>query len=205
MRQWFFLVVLSLVSNVHAAVFNVVDQQGNPLPDAVVELHYTPAVTAPPHPAEMAQKGLMFVPYVLAIPSGTYVDFPNGDKTRHHVYSFSEAKVFELKLYAGKPEQPILFDKPGIIVLGCNIHDHMQAYVYVGTSPFLGVTDAQGQVEISGLPATANYRLKLWHPWQSAEVPELDIAGGSVPPSLVISVQNQQKPKPPKRGFGQSY
>ena len=79
------------------------------------------------------------------------------------MYSFSPAKTFELKLYLGKPAKPVVFDKPGIVVMGCNIHDHMVAYVMVANTPWLGVSDAQGRVRLSGLPA-GDYRLEYWHP-----------------------------------------
>lgn len=182
----------------------VVDQQGKPLADAVVELigAASDKTTAPK--GTMTQQGLMFVPFVLAVQAGTAVEFPNLDKTRHHVYSFSETKVFELKLYAGKPEKPVLFDKPGIVVLGCNIHDHMQAFVYVGTSPFLAVTNAQGQAQFAAVPA-GTVTVRLWHPWQQQSQPEQQLVVKDSMAALVIPITAQEKPKPPKRGFGQSY
>lgn len=182
----------------------VVDQQGKPLADAVVELIGSAADSTQAPKGTMTQQGLMFVPFVLAVQAGTAVEFPNLDKTRHHVYSFSEAKVFELKLYAGKPEKPVLFDKPGIVVLGCNIHDHMQAFVYVGTSPYLAVSDEQGQVTFAKAPAGI-VKVRVWHPWQQAALPEQQLELQDKMAALVLPITAQEKPKPPKRGFGQSY
>lgn len=204
---WHFLIGCCLLLGPRALAvtsIQVVDQQGKPLADAVVELigAASDQTTAPK--GTMTQQGLMFVPFVLAVQAGTAVEFPNLDKTRHHVYSFSETKVFELKLYAGKPEKPVLFDKPGIVVLGCNIHDHMQAFVYVGTSPFLAVTNAQGQAQFAAVPA-GTVTVRLWHPWQQQSQPEQQLVVKDSMAALVIPITAQEKPKPPKRGFGQSY
>lgn len=196
--------VMAISGQALAASIHVVDQTGAPLEDAVIELISHDTTSIPATSGTMTQQGLLFVPYVLAVKAGTAVEFPNKDKTRHHVYSFSEAKVFELKLYAGKPEQPVVFDKPGIVVLGCNIHDHMQAYVYVGTSPLLAVTNAQGKAEFSELP-NGTARLKVWHPWQAQAITDQDVNLSALPATLTVPITPSEKPKPPKRGFGQSY
>ena len=104
-----------------------------------------------------------FVPYVLPILVGTAVNFPNKDNIRHHVYSFSPAKIFELPLYTGIPATPIVFDKPGAVVLGCNIHDWMISYVYVSESPYFAKTEANGKATLFDLPP-GNYTLRVWHP-----------------------------------------
>ncbi len=98
---------------------------------------------------------------VTAVPVGTAVSFPNRDTVRHHVYSFSPAKTFELKLYIGTPAAPVVFDKPGVVVMGCNIHDAMVAYVAVFDAPWVGVSDAAGVVRIDALPA-GDYQLEYW-------------------------------------------
>ncbi len=198
------IALVATLGQVQAATILVVDQTGGPLEDAVVELVSPNASSLTPTTGTMTQQGLLFVPYVLAVKAGTAVEFPNKDKTRHHVYSFSESKVFELKLYAGKPEKPVVFDKPGIVVLGCNIHDHMQAYVYVGTSALLAVTNAQGQAEFSKLPS-GNATLKVWHPWQSSPIAEQQVNLSALPTTLTLPITPAEKPKAPKRGFGQSY
>jgi len=104
-----------------------------------------------------------FVPYVLPVRVGTTVNFPNKDNIRHHVYSFSRAKTFELPLYIGSSAAPVLFDKPGPVVLGCNIHDWMIAYVYVSESPYFAKTGANGKASLTELPA-GDYLVRTWHP-----------------------------------------
>jgi plastocyanin len=188
-----------------AVEVKVTDQQGQPLEDAVVELLNPENLQFSQKKAEVKQQDLTFIPFVSAYQIGTAVDFPNMDKTRHHVYSFSPAKVFELKLYANKPEAPVVFDQAGIVALGCNIHDYMQAYIYVGDSQFLQVTDGKGQVTFTDLPA-GTYQLKLWHPWQNADwvTQQIQIKEGQTL-SYQLAITAQEKPKKPKKGFGASY
>lgn len=188
-----------------AVQITVTDQQGQPLEDAVVELLDPANKTFSQKKAEVKQQDLTFIPFVSAYQTGTAVDFPNMDKTRHHVYSFSPAKVFELKLYANKPEAPVVFDQAGIIALGCNIHDYMQAYIYVGDSPFLLVTDSKGLVNFNDIP-DGTYQLKLWHPWQNADwvTQQVQVKDGQMM-TYQLAITAQEKPKKPKKGFGASY
>lgn len=112
----------------------VVDQLNQPLADAVVSFVFKdapPAESVSPTPYIMDQVNKAFLPHVLLVPKGAKVSFPNSDDIRHHVYSFSEAKTFELRLYHGKPKAPLDFSESGVVVLGCNIHDSMVGYVYV--------------------------------------------------------------------------
>ena len=81
------------------------------------------------------QINLEFVPHVKPVVVGSPVYFPNKDDVRHHVYSFSPAKRFELPLYSGTPAAPVVFDRPGIVAIGCNIHDWMLGYIYVAETP----------------------------------------------------------------------
>ncbi|WP_097459553.1 methylamine utilization protein [Mangrovitalea sediminis] len=143
---------------------------GKPLDNAVVTANWRGSAAPPPTatPAIMAQEHRAFVPHVLVVPRGSLVAFPNRDTTRHEVYSFSPPKVFEIDLYAGQPKKPIPFDKPGVVVLGCNIHDTMRGYIIVTESPAWGKTDARGQITLSGLPL-GNVTLKVWHPWLAAQ------------------------------------
>ncbi len=143
-------------------------EDGAPLADAVVLVH--PASGSGPAsaihyswPTTMTQQNIAFNPYVLIVPVGTTVGFPNKDKVRHHVYSFSAAKKFELKLYGQQEERTVTFDKTGIVALGCNIHDVMIGYIYVTDTPFAAKTDASGTVVIHGLPG-GNGTLSVWHP-----------------------------------------
>ncbi len=96
----------------------------------------------------MDQIDKQFLPEVLIVAQGAKVRFPNSDNIRHHVYSFSDAKTFEIKLYSGKSVEPVPFDKPGVVVLGCNIHDQMIGYIYVSDSGGVGKSDEQGQVAV---------------------------------------------------------
>jgi len=152
----------------------VQDNDGKPLPDAAVFLESREArAIVKPATAEMAQKAKVFDPTVLVVSVGTSVAFPNRDTVRHHVYSFSAAKNFELKLYAGVPANPVLFDKPGIAVLGCNIHDAMTAWVVVVDTPYHGRSAKSGMVVLNQVPA-GSYRLRVWHPSLAVGAPATD-------------------------------
>lgn len=146
-----------------ALTVRVADQSAAPVVDAVVYATATsPAASAKaPAAGEIGQENLTFIPRVTVLQTGASVTFPNRDTVRHHVYSFSLAKIFELRLYAGRPATPIVFDKPGLVVLGCNIHDRMVAYVMVVDTPWFGKTGADGQVRIDGLPA-GEYHVSIW-------------------------------------------
>jgi plastocyanin len=143
----------------------VTDEKGKPIEDAVVSLISlgAPAATPPPATAVMDQHDKEFVPYVLPVYLGARVSFPNRDNIRHHVYSFSSSKKFELPLYIGTPATPVVFDKPGVAALGCNIHDWMLAYIYVLTTPHFAKTAADGKARLDGL-APGNYEARVWHP-----------------------------------------
>jgi plastocyanin len=104
-----------------------------------------------------------FVPYVKTVFVGSTVRFPNSDNIRHQVYSFSPAKKFELPLYAGTNAPPVIFDKPGVVVLGCNIHDWMIGYIYVSETPFFAKTGPLGTASITDMPP-GDYVVRIWHP-----------------------------------------
>lgn len=159
---------LFAAGHANAAVLDiaVAGADGKPLPNAVVYLESaadaaaTSALrSAPAH--EIAQEGKQFLPRVSVVGVGTQVRFPNRDTVRHHVYSFSPAKTFELKLYIGTPASPVTFDQPGLVVLGCNIHDSMVAWLLVVPTPYHAVSGADGLARIE-LPA-GNYSLRSWH------------------------------------------
>ncbi len=154
---------------------SVTDAAGRPLADAAVFLEPRDAkVQARPLTGvELAQQGKQFQHRVLIVTQGTAVAFPNRDTVRHHVYSFSPAKTFELKLYIGTPANPVVFDRPGIAVLGCNIHDRMVAWVVVVETPHFGQTDAQGALRLDHVPP-GSYRLRAWHPDLPPGAPALD-------------------------------
>ena len=140
--------------------------KGKPLESAVVML--TPQFSlAKPLPdrknAEMHQQNILFSPFVLPIKVGTNVSFPNLDESRHHVYSFSKAKRFELRLYGKDETNSVNFDAPGIVALGCNIHDNMLAYIYVTEAPIFLTTGADGTAAFPDLEDGA-YEITAWHP-----------------------------------------
>jgi plastocyanin len=149
----------------------VQDIQGRPLRDAAVYL--VPAAgdarrAAPPGRAVIEQHDREFIPFVTVVRTGAAVTFPNRDQMLHHVYSFSPSKSFQIKLYEGDPPNPIVFDKPGVVAVGCNIHDWMQAYVLVVDTPHFAITDDKGRARVEGLSSGA-YELRVWHPHGKAE------------------------------------
>jgi plastocyanin len=195
---WPALLALPVLVNAATLEALVRTPAGNPLLDAAVVLEpLTPAPAARNRPhAVIEQRGTEFIPYVTVVQTGTAVDFPNNDTVRHHVYSFSNPKRFEIKLYAGKPGQPITFDKPGEVVIGCNIHDWMEAYVLVVESPYFGKTGPDGQVRIANVPA-GRYRVQLWHPLQKTRVAAGEIEIGSAPARLNLVLDARaREPKP---------
>lgn len=154
---------LGMVAHAAPVTVAVQNPQGAPLAGAVVFLESPQAVQAarPLQGAEIAQDKKIFVPDVLVVTRGTSVAFPNLDTVLHHVYSFSPAKKFELKLYAGTPANPVVFDRSGVAVLGCNIHDHMVAWVVVVDTPYFATAPASGQVQLDVPPG--KYNLRTWH------------------------------------------
>ena len=160
-------VILAIPLAAQAAALNLsfTDTAGKPLLDAVALLEPASGKVAvkPLADVEISQAKRQFSPRVTLITTGTRATFPNFDTVRHHVYSFSATKTFELKLYAGVPGVPLVFDKPGMAVLGCNIHDTMAAWVVVADTPWFARSAANGHARIDAVPP-GNYRLRLWHP-----------------------------------------
>jgi hypothetical protein len=154
-----------LPANASSVGVSVTDRGGRPLADAVVMLvpvsGHLPV--RPLSGVEIAQARRLFNPRVTVVTVGTAIAFPNNDTVRHHVYSFSSVKSFELKLYAGVPAEPVVFDKPGVAVLGCNIHDEMVAWVVVVDTPLYARSATGGKALVEGVPA-GSYELRVWHP-----------------------------------------
>jgi plastocyanin len=155
----------------------LLQSDGKPLEGAVITVYRRGAAiasspaSASASPAAMDQMNRAFTPEVIVIPVGASVVFPNSDTVSHQVYSFSAAKRFQLPLYRGKPYPPIRFDTPGIITLGCNIHDNMIGWILVTDAPWFGRSDAQGHWTLNAL-ATGEYDVTIWHP-RLREDPEL--------------------------------
>jgi plastocyanin len=160
------LVLMSALPAHGAELIVQVKDRGKPVADAVVIA--TPQdpknlLRAKPPADAVDQVDKQFVPYVKPVFVGSKVRFPNSDNIRHQVYSFSPAKKFELPLYAGSTAPPVVFDKPGVVVLGCNIHDWMVGYIYVSDTPFFAKTEAAGTATLDDLPP-GEYTVRVWHP-----------------------------------------
>lgn len=172
---------------------------GGPVADAAVIVEPlagpVPRVRAGAH-AAIEQRGREFLPWMTVVQTGTSVDFPNNDTIRHHVYSFSEPKRFEIKLYAGKPGKPIVFDKPGQVDIGCNIHDWMEAHVLVVDTPYFARTGADGRATVAGVPA-GRYRLRLWHPGQKTPAAPDEIDVGDAPVRLTLALDAKPREMKP--------
>lgn len=156
---------------------SVVDDKGNPLAGAVVT--FRPAGRSPrvtPGVFEIRQEGRRFIPELTIVPVGSRVRFPNRDEVAHHVYSFSPAKKFDIPLYQGEAPQDIVFDRSGVVALGCNIHDWMLAHVYVTDTPFFAVTGIDGRAVFANADGGKG-TLEVWHPRQKGEAVSLEVAG----------------------------
>lgn len=166
LREFVLLTVLVFAGDLLAGSLEVIvkDDKGRPVSDAVAYVVAAgTASAAPKKHAVVDQRDKQFVPYVTAVQVGTPVIFPNSDNIRHHVYSFSPAKKFELPLYSGVPAEPVVFDKAGFVTLGCNIHDWMIAYVAVLPTPYFQVTRQDGHAVLKDLPAGQS-TVQVWHP-----------------------------------------
>lgn len=194
-----------------AATLEVLMRQadGSPVADGVVTLQGPAGAFNGGLKADMDQRGQRFAPHVLAVHTGTQVRFPNSDNIRHQVYSFSAAKRFELRLYEGTPTEPLLFDKPGIVVLGCNIHDWMLGYIFVTDDPRFGVSDTQGRVRLEQLPP-GDYHATLWHPqlkdMQPLDGGTLHVPAAGLSHKVVLSLEPTSADIPPTpSAFGDAF
>ena len=157
--------------------------------------------------AVMDQRNLAFVPRVLVVGVGTSVEFPNDDSVSHQVYSFSAAKRFQLPLYKGEVHPPIIFDRPGLVVLGCNIHDGMVGYIYVTDAPYFGKTETAGSVQLKALPG-GDYQIAVWSPFiadpPASLIRSIHIDGSAPAPirvQLSKALRAQPEPKPHRRDW----
>lgn len=159
--------LLYLSSNAYAEILNlnIIDQTGNSVKNVVVSAYLLIQNGSPPAKSQetviIDQIDKKFIRPVTPIQVGTAINFPNYDQIRHHVYSLSPAKKFEIPLYKGTPAAPVVFNQKGVVVLGCNIHDTMSAYIVVIDSPYFAITNEQGQAELK--LATGEYELQFWH------------------------------------------
>jgi len=203
-KQLSCLVLFAVFSgSLMAFELRAVNANGEPVVDAFVAIPEGTIVAPSKELAIMDQANVRFAPHVLAIDTGQSVVFPNSDNIRHHVYSFSDPKRFEIKLYQGVPKQPVLFEKPGLVALGCNIHDSMVGYIFVSPWPEYSVTGETGTINLS----KAVQQVAVWHPWMSGVkeavmVGVTDMTGNSG--VITISVQPPAPVKTFKK-FRRSY
>ena len=173
---------------------------GAPVPNAVVMLYPggRPAPLAAARSFQIAQRDLQFSPFVLVVPAGSQVAFPNFDNVRHHVYSFSPVRRFELRLFAREQSRSVLFERPGIVPIGCNIHDGMIAFVAVADTGLAARTDRAGRVVFADAPAGPTVA-RVWHPWLRAPGNRIDYRW-SVPrtgrQAQVVDVTLRAPPRP---------
>jgi plastocyanin len=198
MGKGYFAIVAALVlafcAQAEAASLTVAvsDQNGRPVADAVVTLIADTKNTAPAPSARLNadkvidQKNETFLPLVTIVPKGGRVSFANSDQTTHQVYSFSAVKQFEITLPRGQKSEPFAFDNAGVAALGCNIHDHMIAYVFVADSPWTAMSGTSGNVTVNDLPPGA-YQMQVWHP---------RLPPGRQPPATAVTMTNESAKLP---------
>lgn len=174
MRNLILLIIFATLSKSAFAqeiTVKVMDATGAPVVNAVVLVPASKGVKPPASfawPSMMEQKDIAFSPYVLVVPVGSEVQFPNRDRVRHHVYSFSKGNRFELKLYGQDETRHLAFKTAGIVAVGCNIHDEMIGYIRVVDTPYAAMTGPDGIAHLEGVPA-AKGNVTVWHP---------DLSGG---------------------------
>ena len=203
-RAWIGLLLLSFAAEATASplTVRVVDAKGRPVRDAVVTLRSNGTSARPSATGRysVSQKDMQFRPLVLVVPVGATVSFPNFDPTRHHVYSFSPAKKFELKLFAKDQSRSVVFDRPGVVALGCNIHDAMTAFIMVTDSRWTAKTGANGIVQFADAPTSAG-RVSVWHPYLRAKANLVDqgISAASRTATFTVSL------RPPPMAMSDGY
>ncbi|WP_258240142.1 methylamine utilization protein [Pseudidiomarina homiensis] len=176
----------------------VTDANGQALPQAVVSIDFA-ATEKAPTAAIIDQVDRLFTPFISTIQPGSTVNFPNSDNIRHQVYSFSPAKTFELPLYSNREAPAITFPEPGIVVLGCNIHDHMRAYLYVSPHAQSRMTDGNGRVLLDA--PSDDMQVHVWYPGLGDETTaERHFAVSATQQQLRVTLNvtpQQQNPPPP--------
>jgi plastocyanin len=189
------------------------DDRGKPVSDAVVRVLPTDAAATTEHVAPMASRTLVidqrneqFIPYVLVFRPGDRVVFRNSDTTRHHVYSFSPTKTFEMVVNPGESTPPLPLDRAGIVAVGCNIHDHMRTWLFVSDTPRIAVTGSNGIALFDGL-AAGRYRVVVWHPQLRPRQPEVasDLTLANDTSNENLPVHLSLLPDPRKQMGGMSY
>ena len=184
--------------------FKVVDQKGNPVANAVVSAKGEPKDQTA-QMAVMDQINSQFAPHVLVVQKNQSVRFPNSDDIRHHIYSFSQPKPFEIRLYKGEGSNPVTFEKPGVVVLGCNIHDQMLGYIYIAEHEITALTDENG---VATLSTQAN-EFNIWHAKLSTSNSERVTVSRDTTASgaqlVSLSLLEEKKPEVKRRKFSRKF
>jgi len=200
-KSRFIVTLLSLLSGPAIAGdldLRLVDAAGRPVSDAVVTVRPAGGIPAGairfPWGTTMTQQDIAFAPHVLIVPVGATVRFPNKDKVRHHIYSFSKPAKFEIKLFGQDETRSYTFISAGAVALGCNIHDQMSGFIKVVDTPFATKSNAAGQARISGL-ATGTAQVTVWHPLLKGKDNELLLnipvpASGSVGKTVPLALRS---------------
>ena len=195
------LAALCAAASVHAADLSVTirDSSGHPVVDAVVIAEVPGSAGGSPGEFVINQRDVAFAPFVTVVPVGSTVVFTNLDPFRHHVYSFSPARRFEIKLFGEGERRSVRFDQVGLVAVGCNIHDQMQAFIQVVDTRFARKSDAAGRVTLRGLPGGA-HRLRVWHPNLRAPGNELIVEAAADTTSLPVTLR-LRRPAPMQHGY----
>jgi plastocyanin len=187
----------------------VTDRNGQPVEDVVVyavaaEGKTPSSVTDSGEPLIMDQQFEQFEPHILVAQTGSAISFPNSDTVSHHVYSFSTPKQFELPLYQGTAHPPITFDRPGVIDVGCNIHDHMEAHIVVVDTPHFAATSAGGRAVLTNLP-TGDYTMQIYSPrLHAAKHPAPQQITVSDNSDAIVQIQLEGRLRPPHSSDNES-
>lgn len=192
------LIGVAGAANGSSLTATVTDHAGAPVPDAAVYAipeHYTGPAQDFDRQAVMDQSNQRFIPHVLIVETGTAIEFPNHDTVRHHVYSFSDAMTFELSLYEGREHAPIVFTKPGIVDVGCNIHDAMEAHIVVVDTPYFAITDNDGRAFIDALPP-GQYAINVYTPRlpQKSQPAASEVAIATAAARLDVRIERRLRP-----------
>ena len=180
---------------------------GQPAADAVVSLvplAGKPELAPPSKPLAIEQRNQEFVPFVTAVVAGTTVELPNNDEVEHHVYSLSPSLQFDKPLYRPGTHESLRFERPGVVVMGCNIHDWMIGYVVVLETPWFAVTGEGGGAAIANVPP-GRYRAEIWHPRLVTTVTrEIDVGNAPISVDLALALRPDRRirrPEAPSRGY----
>lgn len=191
--RWFCAITVSLcvfawiVPNARATTItgHVIGPHGAKVRDAVVYLVGPKGGSPPQKHAVLDQKNQSFIPHVLAIQVGMTVDFPNHDTVFHNVFSFRDGKRFDLGMYPVGAKKSLVFDKPGLSKIFCNIHSNMSAVIYVLENPYFDVTGADGSFSIKNAPE-GNFTLRVSHENLGEKQESLSVHGSQISEDLSL-------------------